>query len=65
MLCEKYLAKILLKDINLKKKELQKIAEAYGKKQGKSFKIVTNTEVIVDQDLMKRFNETLVKTIES
>ena len=63
MLRAKYLAKILLKDFNLKKKELMKAAEAFGKKQAKSSKILTHTEVKVNENLKKRFNETLVKTL--
>ncbi|PWA45821.1 ulp1 protease family, C-terminal catalytic domain-containing protein [Artemisia annua] len=64
MLHAKYLAKILLKDINLKKKKLIKEAEAFGKKQAKKSKILTHIDVKVDENLMKRFNDTLVKTLE-
>ena len=64
MLCTKYLVKILLISFNVKKMELLKASEVYSKKQEKSFQILTNTDVRVDQNLMKRFNETLSKTVE-
>ncbi|PWA62256.1 hypothetical protein CTI12_AA365670 [Artemisia annua] len=64
MLRAKYLAKILLKDNNLKKKKLIKESEAFGKKQEKKSKILTHIDVKVDENLMKRFNETLVKKLE-
>ncbi|PWA72729.1 hypothetical protein CTI12_AA262800 [Artemisia annua] len=64
MLRAKYLAKILLKDLNLHKKKLMKDAEAFAKKQGKKSKILTHIDVKVDENLMSRFNETLVRTLE-
>ena len=64
MLRAKYLVKILLVSFNVKKMELLKASKAYSKKQEKSFQILTNTDVRVDQNLMKRFNETLFKTVE-
>ena len=63
MLRAKYLAKILLKDFNLKKRELMKAAEAFGKKQAKSSKILTHIDIKVNENLIKRFNETLVHTL--
>ena len=60
----KYLAKILLQDLNLKKKNLIKEAEAFGKKQGKKSKIISQVDVKVDQNLIERFSETLVKALE-
>lgn len=64
MLRAKYLAKILLKDLNLKKMELVKAAEAFGKRQAKRSKILSHIDVKVDENLMKRFNDTLVKTVQ-
>ena len=56
MLRAKYLAKILLKDLNLHKKKLIKDAETFGKKQGKKSKILTHIDVKVDTNLMKSGN---------
>ena len=64
MLRAKYLAKILLKDLNTLKKKLIKDAEAFLKKQEKKSKIITQNDVKVDANLMKMFNETLEKTLE-
>ena len=64
MLRAKYLAKILLKDLNEQKKKLMKDAEAFCKKQGKKSKILTHVDVKVDANLMKMFNDTLIKTLE-
>ncbi|PWA58132.1 ATP synthase CF1 alpha subunit, chloroplast [Artemisia annua] len=64
MLRAKYLAKILYKDLNLKKKELMKEVESFGKKKVKKIKVLNHVDVIVDNNMVKRFNETLAKTIE-
>ncbi|GKB68931.1 hypothetical protein Tco_0930343 [Tanacetum coccineum] len=54
----KYLGKILLMSSNLKKNKLMKaVQEEYWKKAGKKSKILTNTDVKVDGNLMEKFNE--------
>ncbi|GKE93384.1 hypothetical protein Tco_1574479 [Tanacetum coccineum] len=55
---------IFLKELEKEDAELLKAAEAHTKKQAKSSNILTNVDVKMDQDLMKRFNEKLLKTIE-
>ncbi|GJS46565.1 hypothetical protein Tco_0596686 [Tanacetum coccineum] len=57
----KYLAKILLLPYNMSKKELLKEANEEWKKQQKKSKTVTNMDVKVNKNLMKKFNETLQK----
>ena len=64
MLRAKYMAKILYKDLNIKKNELKKAAESFGKKQAKSSKILCDNDVRVDKNLVKRFKETLKMTID-
>ena len=61
----KYLAKIILMSCNEEKAMLLKESEAYMKKKQKSFKILTDDDVRVDEDLLKRFNETVVKTTDA
>ncbi|PWA93877.1 ulp1 protease family, C-terminal catalytic domain-containing protein [Artemisia annua] len=61
MLRAKYLAKILLKDVNVNKKELIKAAEAFWIKEGKTFKILTHLDVRVDLNMIKRFKEHVLK----
>lgn len=61
----KYLAKIKLMSCNEEKAMLLKESEAYMKKKPKSFKILTDNDVRVDEDLLKRFNETVVKTTDA
>ncbi|GJZ69431.1 ulp1 protease family, C-terminal catalytic domain-containing protein [Tanacetum coccineum] len=57
----KYLEKILLLPYNISKKELLKEANEEWKKQQKKSKTVTNMDVKVNKNLMKKFNETLQK----
>ncbi|PWA39314.1 hypothetical protein CTI12_AA573110 [Artemisia annua] len=63
MLRAKYLAKILLKDVNVNKKELIKAAEAFWIMKGKTFKILTHLDVRVDLNMIKRFKEYVLKCI--
>ncbi|GKC22228.1 hypothetical protein Tco_1024378, partial [Tanacetum coccineum] len=64
MMRAKYMVKILLMSFNEKKKTLLKQAQAYIKMKPKSFKVLTGNDVRVDEELLKRFNETLIKTID-
>ncbi|GJT80249.1 ulp1 protease family, C-terminal catalytic domain-containing protein [Tanacetum coccineum] len=64
MLRAKYMVKILLMSFNEKKKTLLKEAQAYMKVKPKSSKMLTGNNVRVDEELWKRFNETLIKTID-
>ncbi|GKA01675.1 ulp1 protease family, C-terminal catalytic domain-containing protein [Tanacetum coccineum] len=57
----KYLAKILLLPYNTSKEELLKEANEKWKKQQNKSTTVTNMDVKVDKNLMKKFNETLQK----
>ncbi|GKE08833.1 hypothetical protein Tco_1412384 [Tanacetum coccineum] len=57
----KYWANILLLPYNMSKKELLKEANEEWKKQQKKSKTVTNINVKVNKNLMKKFNETLQK----
>ncbi|PWA37505.1 ulp1 protease family, C-terminal catalytic domain-containing protein [Artemisia annua] len=61
MLNARYMAKILLKDLNVNKKELIKAAEAFWIKEGKTFKILTHIDVRVDLNMIKRFKEHVLK----
>ncbi|GKA63959.1 hypothetical protein Tco_0763565 [Tanacetum coccineum] len=65
MLRAKYMVKILLMSFNEKKKTLLKEAQAYMKVKPKSSKMLTGNNVRVDEELWKRFNETLIKTIDN
>ncbi|GJX05101.1 ulp1 protease family, C-terminal catalytic domain-containing protein [Tanacetum coccineum] len=64
MLRAKYMVKILLMSFNEKKKTLLKQAQAYIKMKPKSFMVLTGNDVRVDEELLKRFNETVIKTID-
>ncbi|GJY22987.1 ulp1 protease family, C-terminal catalytic domain-containing protein [Tanacetum coccineum] len=64
MLRAKYMVKILLMSFN-KKKTLLKQAQAYIKMKPKSSKVLTGNDVRVDKELWKRFNETVIKTIDN
>ncbi|GKE28001.1 ulp1 protease family, C-terminal catalytic domain-containing protein, partial [Tanacetum coccineum] len=57
----KYLAKILLLPYNTSTEELLKEANEKWKKQQNKSNTVTNMDVKVDKNLMKKFNETLQK----
>ncbi|GKA89310.1 hypothetical protein Tco_0811122 [Tanacetum coccineum] len=63
MLRAKCMLKILLMSFN-KKKTLLKEAQAYMKVKPKSSKMLMGNDVIVDEELWKRFNETVIKTID-
>ncbi|GKC29138.1 hypothetical protein Tco_1036432 [Tanacetum coccineum] len=64
MMRAKYMVKILLMSFNEKKKTLLKEAQAYMKVKPKSYKMLTGNDVRVDEELWKRFNETVIKTID-
>ncbi|GKD53010.1 ulp1 protease family, C-terminal catalytic domain-containing protein, partial [Tanacetum coccineum] len=64
MLCAKYMVKILLMSFNEKKKSLLKQAQAYIKMKPKSSKVLMGNDVRVDEELLKRFNETVIKTLD-
>nr|GFB10837.1 ulp1 protease family, C-terminal catalytic domain-containing protein [Tanacetum cinerariifolium] len=57
----KYLAKILLLPYNTSKEDLLKEANEKWKKQQNKSNTVTNMDVKVGKNLMKKFNETLQK----
>ncbi|GJZ31530.1 hypothetical protein Tco_0576577 [Tanacetum coccineum] len=59
-----YMVKILLMSFNEKKKTLLKEAQAYMKVKPKSSKMLTGNDVRVDEELWKRFNDTVIKTID-
>lgn len=64
MLRAKYLVKILVMSLNEKKKDLLKVAQEYIKMKPKSSKMLIGNDIKVDERLWKRFNDTVIKTIE-
>ncbi|GJW73489.1 ulp1 protease family, C-terminal catalytic domain-containing protein [Tanacetum coccineum] len=65
MLRAKYMVKILLMSFNEKKKTLLKETQANIKMKPKSSNMLTGNNVRMDEELWKRFNETVIKTIDN